>query len=1038
MKIKFRLLCISIFLGFCFQQAYSQTILVSGTVKNQYTKEPIQFASVSVSGTKTGTTTDQSGNFSISAQKGATLLITSTGFNKASYQVNSSGKIYIMLEDVNKKMDEVVVIGYGMQKVTKISGAISTIKNADIEKVNAVRVEEAIQGRASGITVIQGGSPGSTPTVLIRGIASYSGTGPTVIIDGVPQSLTDFNSISASDIESINILKDAATTAIYGVKGGNGVIIVTTKTGRKNQKTTYNISSNYGQQQVTNTIGVLNATEYAAMLNEGSTISGGNVIFTDISKLGVGTNWQKQIFKTAPIQSHTISARGGSDKVTYFLSASYLDQGGIVGGIDKSDYARGNFTANLNFQLSPKLKFILNTTGVLLNSKGVAENSFNSILGSALNFDPTVSIYNNAPNTVGKYGFSNLLFSEVYNPLTKLDNTYNNNTGSKIYGKFELQYDVLKNLKLSSRFGYTKYDGNAKAFSPLIFYGPFNVDNSMNADGSTVNGKHNQVNSDLSSNFNYTFENFANYNFNIAKHHHFETVLGISIAKISGHAAGASRQDVPFNSWTFADFTAATGTNNALNSNAITGYYYQYFRKNSSYFSRINYDYDERYLASFTARRDGSYAFGDNNKFGNYLSGSLGWLVSREKFFHSNFINSLKIRGSYGSLGNENVNPQYVGITTGGPSYGPTANSNGYTFDNIFYPGSTVSSAANNNLRWERQLQKNIGFDVTFLKNKLSLTADYFEKNVDGLLFTPSASLYLGTVPIPQANIGSTSTKGYDITFGYNDSYGKDWKINSAVTFTTAKNLVTATNNDGTAKILGGYYFNGQSQSVTVFEKGQTPGYFYGFKTNGLFQNTGDVNKTTAQPGAQPGDIRYKDVNGDGVINDKDKTKIGDPFPKFTMGWNLSISYKNLDFTSFVYTSIGNDIYRAYERNANYTNKDRNILARWTGEGSTNDARNPRYSFTDPNNNARVSDRYVEDGSFVKVKNLQIGYTFFPRVKNNFLNSIRFYAQVKNAVKFTKYTGYDPEIPGGILDTGVDRGAYPQPRTLTAGLDIKF
>ena len=1037
MKLKFRLLCIAIFLGSFLQQVLAQNFGISGKVLNASSKAAIESATVTIKGSTSATTTDNNGNFSLTVPKGATLLITSAGFIPSSYKVNSTGTIEVLLEGADKKLDEVIVIGYGVQKITKISGAVSTIKNADIQKVNAVRAEDAIQGRAAGVNVIQGGSPGSSPTVLIRGIPSFTGTDPTVIIDGVPQTLTDFNSISAADIESISILKDAATTAIYGVKGGSGVIVVTTKTGRKNQKTEINISSNYGIQQVMNTIGVLNATEYGAMINEGSTTSGGNTIFTDLSKLGVGTNWQDQVFKNAPLQSHTISARGGSEKVTYFLSAAYLDQAGIVGGIDKSNYSRGNFTANINFELTPKLKFLFNTSAVLLNSKGVQENSFNSILGSALNFDPTVSINNTAPKTAGNYGFSNLLLSEVFNPLTKLDNTHNENQGSKIYGKFELQYDLIKNLKFTSRFGYTKYDGNSKAFSPLAFYGPLNVDNSMNADGSAVTGKHNQVNQDIVGNFNYTFENFANYNFNIGQKNHFETVLGMALAKISGHGSDAYRQDVPFNAYSFADFSAATGTNTATNVNAQGGSYYRYFRNNLSYFNRINYDYDERYLASFTARRDASYAFGTNNKFANFLSGSLGWVVSKEQFFHSEFINNFKIRGSYGSTGNENINPQYVSITTGGPSYGPTANSNGYTFDNVFYPGSTVSSAANNNLRWERQLQMNVGFDLNFFKNKFSLSADYFEKNVDGLLFTPSASLYLGTVPIPPANIGSTSTKGYDATLGYNDSYGKNFKINTAVTFTTSKNLVTKTNDDGTAKIFGGYYFNGQSQSVTVFEKGQTPGYFYGYKTMGLFQSESEISKAPAQQGAQAGDIRYADINKDGVINDKDKTKIGDPFPKFTMGWNLSISYKNFDFSSFVYASVGNDIYRAYERNANYTNKFRSILARWTGPNTTNDARYPRYAFTDPNNNARISDRYVEDGSFIKVKNLQLGYTF-TRSDSKFLNKVRIYGQVKNAIKITKYTGYDPEIPGGILATGVDYGAYPQPRTFTVGLDIKL
>jgi hypothetical protein len=332
----------------------------------------------------------------------------------------------------------------------------------------------------------------------------------------------------------------------------------------------------------------------------------------------------------------------------------------------------------------------------------------------------------------------------------------------------------------------------------------------------------------------------------------------------------------------------------------------------------------------------------------------------------------------------------------------------------------------------------NVGFDITFFKKKFSLTADYFQKNVDGLLFTPSASLYLGTVPIPTANIGSTSSKGLDMTLSYNETIGKSFRLSTALTFTTAKNEVTATNSDGTAKILGGYYFNGQSQSVTVFEKGYTPGYFYGYKTNGLFQTFDEITKAPTQAGAQPGDIRFVDVNNDGAITAADQTKIGDPFPDFTMGWNLTLEYKNFDFNMFTYASVGNDVYRAYERNANFSNKSRDVLGRWTGAGTTNDARTPRYSFTDANSNIRVSDRYVEDGSFVKIKNLQFGYTFPENMTKKVFSRVRVYAQVRNAFTFTKYTGFDPEISGGILDTGVDRGAYPQARTYSFGLDIKL
>lgn len=1030
---------IALLLCFVSQGGYAQTLRLTGKVTQKSDGQSLPGASVTVKGTTIGVVTDVNGNYSLNIpQGGGTIAVTFVGMTTIERKITQAGEQNFALEDnVNNALNEVVVIGYGTQKVTKVSGAISTIKSSDIQKQNPVRVEEAIQGRAAGVTVVQSGTPGSTPTVIIRGINSYSGAGALVVIDGVMQGLSDLNAVNPADIESISVLKDASATAIYGVKGGNGVIVVTTKTGRKNMKPELTVNSSYGVQEIARYIPVLNATEYGAMVNEGSVISGGPVIFPDLSVLGVGTNWQKEVFKTAPLQQHNIGVRGGSETVTYFLAGGYTSQGGIVGGNDKSRFDRANFTANLDFQLTPKLKFILNTTGVILNSKGIQENSFNSVIGSALNFDPTVPVYN-TENTVGKYGYSNLILSEVYNPLTKLDNTYNKSLGNKLYGKFEMQYDILKDLKLTSRFGYTKYDANSKSFTPLIFYGPLNVDNSMNADGSTVIDKHNSVNQDKISNFNYTWETYANYNFKVAQDHTFETVLGFSMAKSSNNAAGANRQDVPFNSWTFADYSAATGTNTATNPSASGGYYYEYFSRNLSYFARLNYDYKERYLASFTARRDGSTAFGNDRKFANFYSGSLGWVASKESFFNVPAIDFLKIRGSYGTVGSDVTPTQAASIITGGPDYGPTANSNGYNFNNVFYPGSTLGSTVNPLLGWETQKQANFGFDITMLNGKLNITADYYEKRVSGLIFQPGRALVTGTIPLPDGNIGSTKNSGLDVTIGYNEKIGDSFKLGNTFTVTTVKSLVTATNSDGTAKIFGGSYFNGQSQQVTVFEKGQAPGYFYGYKTDGLFQNTADVAAWATQPGAKPGDIRFVDVNKDGVINADDRTNIGNPFPKVTLGWTLTMSYKNFDFNAFTYASIGNDIYRAYERNGNYTNKYRGVLARWTGEGTTNDARYPRYTFTDDNSNIRASDRYVEDGTFVKIKNIQLGYTF-PRVlQGKVFKSIRVYGQVRNAFTFTKYSGFDPEIGGGVFDTGIDRGAYPQPRVYTMGLDIKL
>jgi TonB-linked SusC/RagA family outer membrane protein len=1011
--------------------AQAQDLPIVGTVTNK-AGELLPGATVTVEGTKKAVVTDQNGRYSLTAPKGSTLVITYAGMEAGRVRVENGNPGEIRLQDGNQSMNEVVVVGYGVQKITKVSGAISTIKGSDLEKYRPVRVDDALQGRAAGVTVVSSGSPGAKPTVLIRGIPSYTGTDPVVIVDGSIQTLDDLNSINATDIESVNVLKDAASTAIYGVKGGNGVIVVTTKSGRKNQKTEFTVGVNYGVQEVMQTIGVLNASEYGAIVNEGSVSSGGQVLFPDLSVLGVGTNWQNEIFERAPIQNYNVSARGGSDKMTYFLAGGFMSQGGIVGGKEKSYFDRLNATANLQFQLTKRMRFIANTSFVNIKGAGVPENSINSVISNALNFDPTVPVLNQNPNQIGTYSTSPNILSEIFNPLTQLENTYNQSNTNKIYGKLEFQYDIVKNLTFTSRYGYTLTDITGKNFQPLVFYGDSHINSTLNSDGTTKIGAHNNVSEYKTNFYNYTFENYLSYVTDFKEDHHIDVILGMSTSRNKGNSITGSRQDVPFNSWDFADISSATGT--APQSGLDVGSW-QYERRNLSYFTRINYDYKNRYLLSFSARRDGSYAFGVNNKFANFFAGSAGWVISQEDFFKSDFINFMKLRASYGVTGNENVSPQFQRISNSIYLYNLGQNA-GYTFGNEpTSVGATIASFRNDDLQWEKQKQLNLGLDLRFYKNRFSFSADYFEKNISGLLFTPSLSLYLGSAAAPTANIGTTETRGYEFTLGYTDKWSDKWSINTNLTFTAAKNEVTETNS---GLITGGNY-GIPNQSITRFEKGFTPGYFYGFKTDGLFQNVDDIGKSATQPGAQPGDIRFVDINEDGVINNDDRTMIGDPFPKFTMGWGLNLSYSGFDFTTFLYASVGNDVYRAYERNLAMTNKYRGVLARWTGEGTTNDARNPRYSFVDGNLNTRASDRYVEDGSFLKIKDLQLGYTLPLRsIQKLKLDRVRLYAQVKNAWVFTKYSGFDPEIAGGIFETGVDRGAFPQARSYAIGVDLKF
>ena len=1015
----------SIILSFAGIFSYGQTFEITGTVQDT-NGAPLPGVSIVIKNTTKGSSTDFDGNFVLpDVKKGEILVFSYLGFATKEITISDNTKLLVQLTEDAQSLDEVVVIGYGTQKVSNISGSVSTVNKKSIEQLTPVRAEEALQGQAAGVNVVSTGSPGATPTVLIRGIPSYTGTDPLVVIDGVQQTLDDLNSLNPGDIESLNVLKDAAMTAIYGVSGGNGVIVVKTKSGKRNVKTTFSFDSYYSVQDVFRTINVLNASEYAGILNEASTAAGGELIFDDIASLGAGTDWQNEVLVNAPIISNNITAAGGSETTSYFLSAGFLGQDGVVGGGDKSYFNRANLTANFNTNITDKLKLLLNTSYANIKSSALPENNITSVLSNALNFDPTVSPYDEN----GNYGISNTITQEIINPLAQINNTYNYSNTNKLFGKIEFQYDVLDNLKVTSRLGYIYTDVYSKNFVPLVFYGIGHNSTTANPDLSPIitvdeegveTATRNRVSESKTNYFTYTYELYGNYNFSINEDHNFDTVLGFQISKNQGENVTANAQDIPFNSWEYADVSAATGDAASQTSSS-----WQYVKRNLSYFTRINYDYQEKYLISFTGRLDGSTSFGKNNKFAFFPSGSLGWVVSNEDFFKSKAVNFLKLRASYGTVGNDNISPQFSKISTF-PKY---------TYDGNIISGSTLQSIPNDDVTWENQIQSNFGFDIRLFDNKISIAADYFEKTVDDLLFNPTLSLYLGTPEYPSANIGKTKSSGFDVSLTYNDSFSDSFNISNNFSFTTSKNTVEQINNGD--KFIWGSGYGIPYTNLTRFEEGFSPGYFYGYKTDGIFQNQNEVDSYATQPGAQPGDIRYVDINGDGEINDDDRTKIGDPFADFTLGWNLTMNYKNFDFNVFTYASVGGDIFRAYERNLNFTNRFAETLDRWTGEGTSNSE--PRVTFIDSNNNRRPSDRYVEDGTFVKIKNIQFGYTlpesFYEATG---FSNVRIYTQIKNAYTFTKYSGYDPEISSGVLDTGIDRGSYPIPRIWSVGVNVKF
>ena len=991
----------------------------SGSVSDSNSNEKLPGVNVIVKNTTNGTNTDFNGNFSLDGvSSGDVIVFSYVGYKTLEFTVSSSFNVSISLEEDVEALEEVVLLGYVSQKASNISGAVTTVDGESVEKLKPVRVEDALQGQ-SGINVISSGAPGSKPTVLIRGISSYSGNDPLVIVDGINLTLDDMASLDPSNIESISILKDASTTALYGVEGGNGVVLITTKSGKRNQETQFSFDSSYGQQSVEKTIAVLNATEYAAILNEGSVASGGPAIFTNID-LGVGTDWQKEVLRTdAPIVVNNFSARGGSETVSYFLGTGYTTQEGVLYGEDKSFFNRLNFTANIDADLSQKLTARVYNTYSNEKSSGLGDVLFN-----ALNMSPTTPIF----DADGNYGISTTITQEVKNPLAQISNTYNEGNTNKITGKLELEYDVFNDFSITTRLGYNYVDVKGKSFNPLVYYGAGHNQTNSLADGSPIvtvdsetgetSSTHNRVNESSVEYFRYNFEVLGNYSFAINNEHNFNVFAGFSMTKNTGEGLYGSAVDVPFNSWDFADISAATGTEELQTTQSWNS-----VGRKISAMARVEYDFNEKYLASFTLRRDGSTSFGQNNKFGYFPSASLGWVLSNEDYFNSSSIDFLKLRASYGIVGNDNITPQFATISTF-PKY---------TFGNTITAGSTLYAIPNLDVSWENQVQTNVGLDLRMFDSSLSLTVDYFEKSTEDLLFNPTLSLYLGTPVYPTANIGSTETTGFDISLGYSDDFGDNVSFGTSISFTTADNMVTEIANGD--KYIWGAGYGIPYKNLTQFREGESPGIFWGYKTDGIFQNYSEISAHATQPNAQPGDIRFVDVDGNGVIDSNDRTKIGDPFADYTIGWNLNLNVYNFDLNVFTYGSFGNDVYRAYERNLSYTNKFARVLDRWTGEGTSNTE--PRYSFVDGNNNTRASDRYVEDGSFVKIKNVQLGYNFNLSESSNF-DSVRLYLQGKNLFTFTDYSGYDPEMSGGVLGSGIDYGNYPTPRIVSVGLNVKF
>ena len=856
----------------------------------------------------------------------------------------------------------------------------------------------------------QSGSPGSASTISIRGVSTNGDSRPLILVDG--NVVEDLSVINPNDIETINVLKDA-TAGIYGVRAANGVILITTKSGRKNMPLTVEYDAFAGFQQTTRKIPSLNATEYALLVNEAFAANGQALVFTNVLDLGQGTDWQDKVFEDAPLFNNAITIKGGSENSTYAYGSSFLTQDGIVGG-KKANFTRftnrGNYSLNFleNFKLDAGLTFMHT------NRKTLSETGLGSVLFNALNMAPTFQVRDNN----GDYTIAEGLGNEVINPLAQIENTYNRGQVDKISGNASLSYNFFSHFTAQANYQFNYAKVNSHVFSPVAFYGS----------GKVFNKDRSEVVETKSFFRDYTFDAFIKYENKINDIHNVNILLGTSVFKTTGEFSGFVGFDVPDNNIVNATIEQASGVQNIYpNGNAT------FDSRLLSYFARMQYDYKGKYLVSGVVRRDGSTKFGPNNKFGYFPSGSIGWVASEEDFLKdNNVLNFLKFRASYGILGNDRIPDfRFVSLLNGEGTY---------VIDDQLVFGTAIGAVSNPEIRWEKQKTFDVGLDANFFKNQIDITFDYYKKRTEDLLVVPQVSGLLGTTApgsgAPVVNAGIVENQGFEFSIGYTKVVNDDLKFNVRYNVSTLDNNVVSVSADG--DFLSGGSFGVGQDPPSRMEEGFPIGYFRGFVTNGIFQNQDEIDDyPTINNNVQPGDLRFVDINEDGVIDDDDKTNIGNPLPDATMGINLSIDYKNFDFAAYAFASIGNEIVRNYERNQALTNRSVYYLDRWTGEGTSNSF--PRVT-SGANSNSLFSDFFVEDGSFIRLQNVQLGYSFSDKVlENSKISKLRFYISASNLVTLTKYRGYDPTASTGEpIGGGIDYGFYPNPKTFLLGMNLKF
>jgi TonB-dependent starch-binding outer membrane protein SusC len=1007
-----------------FAHSANAQVVLTGTVKGA-ASEPLIGASILIKNTTTGTTVDVNGNFTIQLAdnlKSSALVISFIGYLTQEVPIGDRKTFDIVLQEDATQLNEVVVTGYTVQEKGKITGAVNIVGEELISKLPLPSIDQALQGRAPGVVVTQNtGAPGEGVAVRIRGAGSInSGNSPLYVVDGIPT--LDINSIATQDIESITVLKDAGATAVYGSRAANGVVIVTTKSGT-GSTAKIQISSQVGVQSPSRMIDMTNTDEYITIYNEATTndnaiknpLLHGPLITEDIRVTASNVDYLDAILRDGILQSHSISIMGGEGKTRYFISGNYFDQQGII---KSSSYNRLSGRVNIDTEVKPWLKTGINlnitkaTTDLIGSSGDGAGGNGGSVIRYAFFRTPAIPIYDaNGEFTDKPERFD--FFGDGYSPVGMLAYNSNEKTSNRLFGKFFMELDLFTGLKFTSNVGIDFTSANQRRFDRN--WGTGNRINNPNQ-LSVIDGRFQTL----------TFSNFATYTKTFNKHH-FIFLVGTEAIKVRNYEVNTSEKNFP-------DQTPdLTYLGNGLGQKVVR----EYKAGNAllSYFGRVNYDFNEKYIVSATLRRDGSSRFGIDNRWGTFYAGSIGWRIDKEAFLSGNdYLDRLLLRLGYGSIGNQEIGDYpFTDMINAGYNY---------PFGEVKSTGYAVSNLGNNIVRWETSNQLNVGVDVEMWNGKFSASLDYFNKITSDLLVRQPIASSAGEAQSPWVNNGKVLNSGFELALTYTNTIG-GFRYSLSGNAATLHNEVQEVN----APIVGGAI---GSDRITRTEKGYPIGSFYLYEMEGIFQSTADIFTHAFQGNnIQPGDVKFKDQNADGLIDGNDRRHIGSPIPKVTAGFNVNLIYQNWDLSLFFQGAYGQKIFSVLNRDIEGFYRPFNVTQRyydnhWTGPGTSNEF--PRASWDASGNNTKYSSRFLEDGSYTRLKNLQLGYAIPKTVLDRIgFEALRIYVSGTNLITFTKYQGLDPEMTvsnnaqgQGDGSAGLDWGTYPAARSYNIGVNLTF